>query len=234
MEQEITRNAFAASGRTYLTGQGRGAPPRDQGRQKMGTEEGAKEFRVTAEERAGLCPACRGSHEYQRRLPSGSLPWPSDHMQECKAFQAGNPKQRAKVIQDQGGCVICLSWAHPKFKFQLVWRHTEGGPSIGCEEKKGSRVCGCQHHRLLQDSNLAYASDNAVAGFLGGQGSSRPDWFSGVPMGSLLTEGTEGTIFEIRLAPVVSVEGRKTQSIMFIDPGSIIISLPANWPTSCS
>ena len=53
-------------------------------------------------------------------------------------------------------------------------------------------------------------------------------------MGSLLTEGTEGTIFEIKLAPVVSVEGRKTQSIMFIDPGSIIISLPANWPTSCS
>ena len=39
-------------------------------------------------------------------------------------------------------------------------------------------------------------------------------------MGSLLTEGTEGTIFEITEAPVVLVEGRKTQSIVFIDPGS--------------
>ena len=39
-------------------------------------------------------------------------------------------------------------------------------------------------------------------------------------MGSLLTEGTEGTIFEITEAPVVSVEGRKTQSIVIIDPGS--------------
>ena len=41
-------------------------------------------------------------------------------------------------------------------------------------------------------------------------------------MGSLLTEGTSGAIFEILEAPVVSVEGRKTQSIVFIDPGSNI------------
>ena len=39
-------------------------------------------------------------------------------------------------------------------------------------------------------------------------------------MGSLLTEGTTGAIFEIMEAPVVSVEGRKTQSIVFIDLGS--------------
>ena len=103
MEQEIIRNAFAASGRTYLTGQGRGTPPRDEWRQKMGTEEGAKELRVAAEERAGSCPACKGTHKYQRRLPWGSLPWPSDRLQECKAFQALNPQQRAKVIQDQVG-----------------------------------------------------------------------------------------------------------------------------------
>ena len=37
-------------------------------------------------------------------------------------------------------------------------------------------------------------------------------------MGSLLTDGTKGTIFEIMEAPVVSVEGRKIQSIVFIDP----------------
>ena len=175
----------------------------------MGTEEGAKELRVAAEERAGSCPACKGTHKYQRRLPWGSLRWPSNRMQECKAFQALNPQQRARVIQDQGGCVICLSWAHPKFKCQLVWRHTEGGPSIGCEEKEGSRVCGRQHHRLLHGSKSAYASTNALAGIPGGHGGSRPDWFSGVPLGSLLTEGTEGTIFEITEAPVVSVEGTK-------------------------
>ena len=113
-----------------------------------------------------------------------------------------------------------MSWTHPKFKCNLVRRHTEGGPSIGCEEKEGTGVCGRQHHRLLHGSKSAYASANAVAGIPGGHGGPRPDWFSGVPMGSLLTEGTEGTIFEITEAPVVSVEGRKTQSIVIIDPGS--------------
>ena len=141
----------------------------------MGTEEGAKELRVAAEERAGSCPACKETHEYQRRLPWGSLRWPSDCMQECKAFQALNPQQRAKVIQDQGGCVICLSWAHPKFKCQLVRRYTEGGLSIRCEEKEGSRTCGRQHHRLLHGSNSTHASANTVSGAPGGKGSFRPD-----------------------------------------------------------
>ena len=61
---------------------------------------------------------------------------------------------------------------------------------------------------------------NAVAGATRGHEGSRLDWFSGMPMGSLLTEGTAGAIFKIVEAPVVSVEGRKTQSIVFIDPGS--------------
>ena len=39
-------------------------------------------------------------------------------------------------------------------------------------------------------------------------------------MGSLLTEGTAGAIFEIMEAPVVSVERRKVQGIVFADPGS--------------
>ena len=41
-----------------------------------------------------------------------------------------------------------------------------------------------------------------------------------MPLGSLLTEGTAGAIFEITEEPVVSVEGRKVQDIVFTDPGS--------------
>ena len=40
-----------------------------------------------------------------------------------------------------------------------------------------------------------------------------------------MTEGTEGSIFEITEAPVVSLEGRKTQSIVFIDPESNMNSI---------
>ena len=106
--------------------------------------------------------------------------------------------------------VVCVSWAHTKARCNLVRRHTEGGPSIGCQEKEGSGVCGQHHHRLFHGSKSAYVSANAVAGSPRGPGGYRPDWFSGMPMGSLLTEGTSGAIFEILEAPVVSVEGRKT------------------------
>ena len=41
-----------------------------------------------------------------------------------------------------------------------------------------------------------------------------------MPLGSLLTIETAGAIFEILEAPVVSVEGRKVQGIVFTDPGS--------------
>ena len=41
LEQEIAGNAFAASGRTYPSGQGIETSSREEWRQKMGTEEGA-------------------------------------------------------------------------------------------------------------------------------------------------------------------------------------------------
>ena len=73
---------------------------------------------------------------------------------------------------------------------------------------------------MLHGSKSAYASANAVVGAPRGHGGSRPDWFLGRPMGSLLAEGTAGAIFEILEAPVVLVEGRKVQGIVFADPGS--------------
>ena len=112
-------------------------------RQKMGTEEGSKEIRATAEVKTGPCPVCKEKHVYHWKLPWGSLQWPSDRLQECKAFQAMSPQQQAKVIQEQGGCAVCASWAHPKARCNRVRHHVEGGPSIGCQEKEGSGVCGC-------------------------------------------------------------------------------------------
>ena len=81
-------------------------------------------------------------------------------------------------------------------------------------------MCGQHHHRLLHGNKSAYASANAVAGAPRGHGGSRPDWFSGMPMGSFLAEGTAGAIFKIVEATVVLVEGRKVRGIEFADPGS--------------
>ena len=85
-KKELAGNAFAMSGTAYPSGQGAGTPPRVEWKQKMGTEEGAKELWATAEAKTGPCPVCKEKHEYQRKLPWGSLTWPRDRLQECKAF----------------------------------------------------------------------------------------------------------------------------------------------------
>ena len=193
----------------------------------MGTEEGAQELRIKAEAKIGSYPVCKGIHKYQRRLPWESLLWPSDWLPECKSFRALNPQQRSGVIQDQGGCVVCLSWGNHKFRCNMVQRHNEGGPGIECKEREGAGVCGQLHYRLLHRRRSAHASANAAEGlprrqegfqqdwFSGKPTGShltegfRQDWFSGKPTGSLLTEGTSGAIFDILEAPVVLTEGKK-------------------------
>ena len=53
----------------YSNGQGMGTPPRWDKRQKIGTEEGAKELRDAAKAKTEPCPVCKEKHEYQMRLP---------------------------------------------------------------------------------------------------------------------------------------------------------------------
>ena len=74
LEQEVVGNAFAASGRTYTSGQGTETSLKEEWRQRMGTEKVAQELRVKAKVKIGSCPVCKGRNEYQRRLPWGSLP----------------------------------------------------------------------------------------------------------------------------------------------------------------
>ena len=53
-----------------------------------------------------------------------------------------------------------------------------------------------------------------------GAGGVRQDCFPGKPKRSLLTKGTSGAIFKILQVPVVSTEGKKILSLVFIDPRS--------------
>ena len=177
---------------------------------------------MTAEARTGPCPVCQDKHVYHRKLSWGSITWPSSRLQDCDAFLALSPPQRAKVIEEQGACVTCLSWTHPKPRCSLKEPKNPGpgAVSLRCQEREGTGVCGRAHHRILHGSNAAYASANSVLGAPRGLGASRPDLFAGRPMGSILAERTAGAIFEIVEAPVKSMEGRKVLGIVFTDSGS--------------
>ena len=73
LEQELAGNAFAISGPTYRSRPGTGTPPREDWKQKLEKETGAREVWVTAENKTGPCLVCKEKHVYQRKLPWGSL-----------------------------------------------------------------------------------------------------------------------------------------------------------------
>ena len=109
---------------------------------KMETEEGAKEVQVVVQARIGSCPVCKGRHFYQRKVPWGSLPWPSDRLTEFKIFQALSPTQKTEVIQGQEGCKVYGAWVHSREGCHQICQHIVGGPSLICLEKERAGVWG--------------------------------------------------------------------------------------------
>ena len=69
MEQELAGNAFATSGTAYPSVQG--TPLRQDWKQKMGTEEGAKELRATAEAKLDHAPSAKRSTSTKGNCPGG-------------------------------------------------------------------------------------------------------------------------------------------------------------------
>ena len=113
--------------------------PRKEWAQKLLTEEGAKEIRLTAQTRTGSCPVCWEPHVYHRRLPWGSISWPISRLQDCRAFQALSRPQRARVFEEKEGCTTCLSWTHPSSKCPLKEPKNPGPGTVSlrCQEREG-------------------------------------------------------------------------------------------------
>ena len=103
------------------------------------------------------------------------------------------------MIKEQGGFLACLSWMHSNSEYSLKEpkNPSPGAFSLRCQEREGMGVCRQAHHRMLHGSNAAYMSANLVLGAPGGLGAPTPDLFAGRPRGSILAEGTSGSIFKI-------------------------------------
>ena len=171
--QGLAGRAFAASGTSQPKRRSRAPPgeepgpqdgsrssdhiPRQEWAQKLLTEEGSKEICGTGKARTGRCPVCRDKHVYPRKFAWGSLSWPSSRLQDCGEFRALSSTQRATVIEEQGGCVTCLSWAHTQQRCSLKEPKSpgSGAASLRCQESEGTGICGRAHHGMLHGSNSA-------------------------------------------------------------------------------
>ena len=151
----------------------------------------------------------------------GEADWPSTRMEACLAFKAESAPQRAKLLEDLGGCKLCTSWSHPRSRCNLMEPRNPGpgARTIKCQKKSGAGVCGKEHHRLLHGSDASQASVNAARLQPRLAGDPRPNIFRGQP-GSLLAAGAEGAVLEILEAPVHYKTGRKEREVVFVDPRS--------------
>ena len=132
--------------------------PQPKWKKQLLTEEGAREICGMAEARTGLFTVCHDKHVYIRKLPWGSLPWPSSRLQDCKAFRALKPTQMAIVIEGQRGCANFLSWVHTKqgCAFKELTSLGSGADSLQCQESEGTEVCGRTHHRTVHKNDVLY------------------------------------------------------------------------------
>ena len=194
---------------------------REEWKEGLKTEEGTEKLRKKVIERGADCPICKKPHFYTRKLTWGQTDWPSNRFDTCPGFKNMSPQQRNKQLVDQGGCVICLSWAHPLSKCGMK-EPKEAGPgaqSLKCQEKLGAGLCGKLHHSLLHGADSSFGQVNSVQGEARGS-RPRPDIFTGRSSGSMLAEGAAGAMFELLYAPVRSQEGARTIDTVFIDGGS--------------
>ena len=101
-----------------------------------------------AERRFGKCPLCRNAHTYQRKMGNENVTWPSGRFSSCPLFEAMNPAEKGKALEDKKGCIRCLAWTH-----QRPVCPKKGRP---CQEKVNGTYCNKSHDTALHDSGSRY------------------------------------------------------------------------------
>jgi hypothetical protein len=216
---------------------------------QVATKEGAIKMAEEVKTRHGSCPLCKDDHTYPRALPWGTMEWPSQRLEACPQFQQMTPQARGNALEEQGGCSLCTSYAHPKNKcFQTDKRKPNYKPVLCSEKVNGSKSCGKSHHSLLHGSASIYCQTNAAMArsssslqtrkSTGGKemGSSRkkgtiytaqetPPAFPKDPSQYIFSnqeflEQARNCMFEFVVAPVGSNKGLQEERIIFTDPGS--------------
>ena len=110
------------------------------------------------------CLSCKTVHWFRRKLVWGEADWPSSRMEACLAFKVETAPQRAKLLEDLGGCILCTLWAHSRTRCNLREPRNPGpdARTIKCQEKIGEGVCGREHLGLLHGSEASHALVSAA------------------------------------------------------------------------
>ena len=174
-------------------------------REKLLTQKTSLEFKEELLAKMSPCPCCKEKHHYSRKLNWGTVDWPSNRLESCPVFLAKSPKERAKILEDEGGCAKCTATNHT---LKLCFRPD----SQVCGETVGSGKCSKPHHRLVHGSSSVYCQANSAVIKASAKGEDHST--------STLQELTLGCLFEHQMVPAQGPSGKSTDALIICDSAS--------------
>ena len=101
------------------------------------------------------CPACAGTHT---AMGSNSKTYYKTRLSNCEVFTSKSVNERAVIIQQTMGCVLCLDWpgSHQARACQAKGR--QGKTFEPCKQLTNGSLCGKRHNHLLHGSRNSYCN----------------------------------------------------------------------------
>ena len=137
----------------------------------------------------------------------------------CSSFRDKSPAERATLIEQAGGCALCLDWTgdHQAKACQAKGKF---GKFEVCKLQVGGSLCGKRHNHLLHGSGNSYcnsvkrvmSSNNGMSNVLGKDVPGAPS------IKEIEAADSIHALLQLQLIPVKS--RAVNQASTFYDPGS--------------
>ena len=101
------------------------------------------------------CPACAGTHTVTGA--NGNMYY-RNRLSCCEAFTSKSVNERATIIQQARGCVLCLDWTGSHQVGACQAKGREGRTFDPCKQLINGSPCGKRHNHLLHGSGNSYCN----------------------------------------------------------------------------
>ena len=143
-----------------------------------------------------------------------------DRLSSCEAFTSKSVDERATIIQQAGGCILCLDWTGSHQVRACQAKGRQGRMFDPCKQLTNGSPCGKRHNHLLHGSGNSYCnsikrvltSNTGVPNVLGKDAPGMPT------IKEIEAADSVVTLLQLQYVPVESRTIK--QASMFYNPGS--------------
>merc|ERR1711888_412092 len=101
------------------------------------------------------CPAYAGAHTV---MGSNNETYYKTRLSNCETFTGKSVSERATIIQQARGCVLCLDWTGSHQVGACQAKGRQGRTFDPCKQLTNRSPCGKRHNHLLHGSGNSYCN----------------------------------------------------------------------------